>query len=91
MGLGFRFWNFQGLSDNFVEYDESLFSLKFLKVKWQIYKFQGGFQKSISPTPQPHFLEFCCNSAMLLILIAILTIDDMQDDVSDMLRFLLKY
>ena len=50
MGLGFRPWNFKGVSHNF-SWDSPTFSILF----------------------------------------EILTIDDMQDNASDMLSFLLKY
>ena len=41
--------------------------------------------------PQSPCLDFSWNIPTLSILFTILTIDDMQDDASDMLRIFLKY
>ena len=96
MGLGFRSSNFQRVSNNFAEFPGMKayflwnllgnFFLEFLSDKS---KNSRGFFRKIYP--QLLCLDFCCNSPMLLILIAILTINDMQNDASDMLWFLLEH
>ena len=70
MYLSLRFWpwnfQFQTCGTQFcrISSGESLFSLEFLKVKWQIQIFQrGGFRKVYLSTT-PTFLEFFCNSPM---------------------------
>ena len=91
MGLGFLPWNFQEVSHNFAEFPE-VKGWNFLgqsdKTKISIRREGRGVRKVY---PQPPCMDFSWDSPTLSILFAILTIDDMQDDAPDILRFLLKY
>ena len=63
MGIFHLSWNFQGMQHKFVEFP-GVKKACFLRVKWQICKFQGFLSEMYLYEPTP--LEFFWNSPILM-------------------------